>query len=161
MKTFYRFLCYRLKNSVMKMVILAVMCVLIDLIVLHECIDAHMPEYNQSALYMLATLLCILSSLIPVLELAGLKNRRNLDTLYFFPIGRKKMALAYFASGFLQVVAIYTVMFLMHFSYLLLNTDYFALGYMIPYYFLSLVFAFVIYSVYAFIFMQANTVADV
>ncbi|MBR5881377.1 MAG: hypothetical protein IKZ16_06790, partial [Clostridia bacterium] len=81
MKTFYRFLCYRLKNSVMKMVILGVMCVLIDMIVLPECVDSFEPEANQSALYMLATLLCILSSLIPVLELAGLKNRRNLDTL--------------------------------------------------------------------------------
>ena len=160
MKTFYRFLCYRLKNSVMKMVVLAVMCVLIDLIVLPECVDGYKIESNQSGLYMLATLLCILASLIPILELSGLKNRRNLDTLYFFPIGRKKMALAYLASGFLQVVAIYTVTFLVHFLYLLLNTDYFALGYMIPYYFLSLVFAFVIYSVYAFIFMQANTVAD-
>lgn len=160
MTTFYRFLCYRLKNSVMKMIILAVMCVLIDLIVLSECVDGYVPEYNASGLYMLATLLCILASLIPVLELSGLKNRRNLDTLYFFPIGRKKMALAYYASGFVQVVAIYTVTFLVHFLYLLLNTDYFALGHMIPYYFLSLVFAFVIYSVYAFIFTQANTVAD-
>ena len=70
------------------------------------------------------------------------------------------MALAYYVSGFVQVVAIYTVTFMVHFLYLLFKTDYFALGYMIPYYFLSLVFAFVIYSVYAFIFTQANTVAD-
>jgi hypothetical protein len=122
--------------------------------------DFSKPQYCQSGLYMLATALCIIASIVPLFELSGLKNRRNLDTLFFFPIKREKMALVHFISCFAQVAAIYTVTWAASYLWLALNTNYYALVYMIPYYLLSLSLAFVIYSIYCFLFMQANTTAD-
>lgn len=163
MTTFWRFLCYRLKSGALRTVIIAVLAIIIDRISLEGSGRFRQPEYidnNRCCIYMLATLLCIVASLVPVLELSGLKNRRNLDTLYFFPIRREKMALVYFVSSFVQIVVIYTAAFLVHFVYLATNTDWFALAYMFPYYFLSLLLALVICAVYMFIFTQANTVVD-
>lgn len=160
MTTFWRFIYYRLKSSALRTLIFTVIAVMIVMIVLPHCVNYALPEYRLSGLYMLSIILCVTSSLIPILELSGFKNRRNLDTLYFLPLGRKKLALAHFISGFAQVVVIYTVTTLVHFFYLLCNTNCFALVHMLPYYFLSLLLGFVIYAVYAFIFSQANTVVD-
>lgn len=160
MTTFWRFLYYRLKSSALRTVIFTVLSTAICLLGIYMENKSDNVEFCQSGLYMLATALCIIANIVPLFELAGLKNRRNLDTLYFFPIGRKKMATVYFLSGWMQVVFIYTVTFIASLIWLISQTDYFALIYMLPYYFLSLVLAFVIFAVFSFLFLQANTVAD-
>ena len=160
MKIFFRYLGHRLKSSTLRTLIFTALSVAICLIGISEVNTSDVIKYCQSGLYMLATALCITASVVPLFELSGLKNRRNLDTLYFFPIKREKMAMVHFVSGFVQVLVIYTVTWGASYLWLALNTDYFALVYMIPYYFLSLLLAFVIYSIYCFLFMQANTVAD-
>ena len=160
MMTFWRFLYYRLKLSALRTVIFTVLSTAICLLGIYVANKSENAEFCQSGLDMLATALCIIASIVPLFELAGLKNRRNLDTLYFFPIGRQKMATAYFLSGWMQVVFIYTVTFIASLIWLISQTDYFALIYMLPYYFLSLILAFVIYAVFSFLFLQANTVAD-
>ena len=160
MKTFYRFLCYKLKSSALRTLSFTVVAILIDLIGIVGCVANTDPKFNKSGLYMLATILCVVASVVPIFELAGLKNRRNLDTLYSFPIERNKMALVYYVSGFAQVMLIYTATFLVHYIYYVVQTDCFALVYMLPYYLLSLLLALVIYSVYVFVFTQANTVVD-
>lgn len=160
MKIFFRYLSYRLKSSALRTLIFTALSVAICLIGISEGNASEEIKYCQSGLYMLATALCITASVVPLFELSGLKNRRNLDTLYFFPIKREKMATVHFVSGLVQVLAIYTITWGASYLWLALNTDYFALVYMIPYYFLSLLLAFVIYSIYCFLFMQANTVAD-
>ena len=151
---------YRLKSSALRTLIFTALSVAICLIGISEVNTSDEIKYCQSGLYMLATALCVTASIVPLFELSGLKNRRNLDTLYFFPIKREKMAMVHFVSGFVQILVIYTVTWGASYLWLALNTDYFALVYMIPYYFLSLLLAVVIYSVYCFLFMQANTVAD-
>lgn len=160
MKIFFRYLLYRLKNSVLRTLIFTALSVAICLIGISMRNGSSEPKYCESGLYMLATALCITASIVPLFELSGLKNRRNLDTLFFFPIKREKMATVHFISGFVQVFTIYTVTWGASYLWLALNTNYYALGYMIPYYLLSLSLAFVIYSIYCFLFMQANTTAD-
>ena len=160
MTTLRRYLFYRLKNSVLKTLIFTSLSILITQIVLRECIDSNKVENRDSGLYMFAVILGIVASVIPFLELAGFKNRRNLDTLFFFPIKREKMAIAVYLSGLLQVITIYTVTYAVGFIFLSVKTDCFALVYMIPYYFLSLLLGAVIYSVFMFLFSEANTVAD-
>lgn len=160
MKIFFRYLLYRLRSSTLRTLIFTALSVAICLIGISMRNGSSEPQYCHSGLYMLATALCITVSIVPLFELSGLKNRRNLDTLFFFPIKREKMALVHFISGFAQVAAIYTVTWGASYLWLVLNTKYYALGYMIPYYLLSLLLAFVIYSIYCFLFMQANTTAD-
>jgi hypothetical protein len=125
-----------------------------------DCSSVYYDEYKTTGIYILAIILGVFCTLIPMLEMSGFKNRRNLDTLYFFPINRSKMALAHYLSGFIQVVFIYSVSFFSMWAFLALRTDCFALEYMIGYYFLSLLLGLVIYSFIIFIFSQANSVAD-
>lgn len=160
MTTLKRYLFYRLKNSVLRILIFTILSVLLSRIVLWERITVREISSCASGLYIFATVLGIVASLIPFFELSGFKNRRNLDTLFFFPIKREKMALAVYISGLLQVIIIYTVTYVAGFIFLATNTDCFALIYMLPYFFLSLLLGAVIYSVFMFLFSEANTVAD-
>ena len=124
MKTSSRYLTYRLKTGMLRVLIMAILAVLILFLVLPECLDGSDVKWHSSGLYMQATLLSIVASIVPILELSGLKNRRNLDTLYFFPIKREKMAMVHFVSGFVQVLVIYTVTWGASYLWLALNTDY-------------------------------------
>ncbi len=160
MKTFTRYLIYRLNNSVLRTLVFTLLSVILTQTIISECIGRMRVEYNETGLYTLAIVLGIFCTLIPMLELSGFKNRRNLDTLYFFPIKRVKMAAVHYISGFIQVFVIYSVTFFAAYAHLALQTNYFSLGYMIIYYLLSLLLGLVMYSVFAFIFLQANSVAD-
>lgn len=160
MKTFGRYLLYRLENSALRTVVFTVISVIIAQTTVSDSIGMREVQYNSSGIEILAVILGIFCTLIPILETSCFKNRRNLDTLYFFPIKRWKMATVHFVSGFIQVLFIYSVAFFVAFGYLAANTDYFALGYMPLYYLLSLLLGLVMYSFFSFVFGQANTVAD-
>jgi hypothetical protein len=160
MTAFKRYVLYRIKNSILRTLIFTILSILVTQTVIRDCIDLRRVEDRTSGLFIFATILGIVASLIPFIELAGFKNRRNLDTLFFFPIKREKMALAVYISGLFQVIVIYTVTYVAGALFLATNTDYFALGYMLPYYFLSLLLGAVIYSVFMFLFTEGNTVAD-
>lgn len=160
---FLRYLWYRLENGALRTLIFTVLSVIISQTIISDEIryyDKESIRYVDSGIYILAVVLGALCTLIPMLENMGFKNRRNLDTLYFFPIKRERMALAHFLAGFIQAVFAYTVTFVIASVYLDIRTDFFNLVYLLPYYFLSLLLGFVIYAFFSFIFGQANTVAD-
>ncbi len=163
MKAFWRYLRYRLESSALRTLVFTALSVMLSQSVISDAIsyyDVESIKYVDSGIYILAVVLGIVCTLIPILENMGFKNRRNLDTLYFFPIKREKMAAAHFIGGFIQVAFIYTVTFVVAAVFLATNTDFFNLYYLLPYYLLSLLLGFVIYSFFSFIFIQANTVAD-
>ena len=161
---FLRYLWYRLDNSALRTIVLTVLSVILSQSVISESIkyygDVESLKYVDSGIYILAVVLGIICTIIPMLENMGFKNRRNLDTLYFFPISRNKMAAAHFLAGLIQATFVYTVTFAVASIYLEANTDFFNLIYLLPYYFFSLLLGFVIYAFFSFIFIQANTVAD-
>lgn len=160
MSTFGRYLIYRLRNSVLRTIIFTLIAVIFTLNAVSASIDYEDVAFRSVALPVFATLLGFLCAVMPMLETSGFKNRRNLDTLYFFPIARQKMALVHYISGFIQVCVIYTVAFMTSFIYLLVKTDCFALGYMVGYYCASLVIGLVIYSIVIFLYGQTNTDTD-
>ncbi|MBQ3013236.1 MAG: hypothetical protein IJD74_06840 [Clostridia bacterium] len=160
MKVFKRYLCYRLENSALRTIVFTVISAILTWITVSESTGRLHVQYNETGIYVLAIVLGTLCTLIPILELSAFKNRRNLDTLYFFPINRGKMALVHYISGFIQILFAYTVTFIVAYAYLAAQTSYFALGYMPLYYLFSILIGFVMYSFFMFIFGQANTVAD-
>lgn len=161
MKVFGRYLQYRLKQSTLRTIVFTVLSVMVCLIMTSEVSSSTIrEEYRTTGLYMLAVILGIICTLTPFLELSVFKTRRNLDTLYFFPIKRTKMALAHYLSGAIQIFTVYTVSFLSVWIYLLATTDCFRLGYMPLYYLFSLLLGGVMYSIFTFLFSEGNTVAD-
>ena len=160
MKIFGRYLGYRLEKAASRMLVFTILAVVLNWLVVTESIGRLNVYNNETGIYMLAIILGCLCTIVPILELSDFKNRRNLDTLYFFPIKREKMAAVHFVCGFIQVFVVYSVTFFSSWIHLALQTHYFALEYMFFYYILSLLLGFVMYSIFAFLFIQGNTVAD-
>lgn len=161
MKVFGRYLQYRLKQSTLRTIVFTVLSVMVCLIVTSDSSSSTLQENcRETGIYMLAIILGIICTLTPILELSVFKTRRNLDTLYFFPIKRTKMALAHYLSGAIQIFTVYTVSFVLVWIYLLATTDCFKLGYMPLYYLFSLLLGAVMYSIFTFLFSEGNTVPD-
>lgn len=160
MKIFGRYLAYRLKQGALRTLIFTLLSLMLIMVVVPTGINGFYVENHDTSLYMHAIILGVFATLIPILETSAFKNRRNLDTLYFFPIKRMTMALVHYISGFIQMVVIYSIPFFAAWIYLEAQTNYFELSYMLGYYFLSLLVGLMMYSIFIFLFAQANTVTD-
>ena len=160
MKVFGRYFSYRLKQGALRTLVLALISLVITLTVADDCTSMKLVQHRTTGIYILAVIIGVFCTLMPFLELSGFKNRRNLDTLYFFPISRCKMALAHYLSGLVQVFVIYSVCFFSMWGVLSLTDSGFALWYMIIYYPLLFLLGVVIYSVMSFLIIQANSVVD-
>ena len=160
MTTFKRYFVYQLKQSLLRTLVFTVLTVMICMSITNSYISPELDMHKSTGIEMLATFLGIFCCLIPILELSGFKNRRNLDTLYFFPIKRERMALVHYLAGACQVMVIYTVSFVALWLNIALRTSCFSLEYMPLYYICSIVAGMVLYSVVCFIFNEANSVAD-
>ena len=160
MKIFPRYLAYRIKKTLPSTLVFAIIALIIVFSALPQGIRYERLEDNSTSIEMLATILGGLCLLVPMLELSDFKNRRNLDTLFVFPISRFKMALAHYLNGLIQTVAVYSLCFFSAWIYLEIKTDYFALGYMGLYYIFSLLLGIAIYSIFCFLFAEGNNIAD-
>ena len=160
MTIFRRYLRQRLESSALRTLIMTAIAVLITHLAVTDGILYTEAKYNQTNLYVLATILCVLSSIVPMLELSDLKKRRSLDTFFSMPIGRGKLALTHWVSGWLQVWFVYSVAYLWSSVILHTQTDYFDLSHLLPYYFISLLLGTVIYSFFLFLFGEGNTALD-
>lgn len=160
MKSFRRYLAYRIEKALPSTLVFSIIALIITFSVIPDGIRYERLENNSTGIEMLAIILGGLCLLVPMLELSDFKNRRNLDTLFVFPISRFKMALAHYINGLIQILAVYSLCFFSSWIYLEIKTDYFALGYMLFYYFLSILIGIAIYSIFCFLFSQGNNVAD-
>ena len=163
MKTFGRYLSYRLQKSVMSTIVFTVLGLLLTNFVVQEELTSYTMRAeltSRTGLYILAVVLGIACTLIPMLENDCFKNRRNLDTLYFLPISRFKLALAHYLSGWIQIMVIYTISFLWSVICIATKSAWFEMFYLVPYYFLSLLLGLILYSFFMFLFGEGNCSAD-
>ncbi len=161
MSVFGRYLKYRLKDSALRSIVMTVVSVLITQSIIKDTTKIHFGvESASSGIASLTFVICALATVLPFLETKRFKNRRNLDTLYFFPIKRSSLAWAHYLSGIIQMTFVYAVTTIAAYIYLASNTWYFRLGYIWPFFFFTLLCGVVIYSVFIFMFGQANTEGD-
>ncbi len=106
------------------------------------------------------TLMVILCYLAPVLAFSPFKKRRNLDCFYALPISRQGLAAVHYLTGLAALVIPFTLSYLTNFLLLLRFASRFNLAPVLGHYFLTLIFGAVIYSVFVFVFNEANTVVD-
>ena len=160
MTTFKSYLGYRIKRSLLSTVTFSLLALAITSFYARVSALSIWGESRYMGIESLATIVGIIASIIPMCENADFKNKRNLDTLFFLPLSRFKLALVHYLSGFVQMVTIYTVAFIGHVISLLGVADQFRFEYMPLYYFLLLLLGAVVYSLFAFLFSEGNTVAD-
>ena len=160
MTNFKSYLGYRIKKSLFPMLTFSLIALAISAFSARACAYRFMGSRGSMGIETLATIVGIIASIIPMIELSAFKSRRNLDTLFFLPISRKSVALVHYLSGLVQMFTIYTVAFLGHTLVLLEFAEDFRMEYMPLYYVLLLILGVVVYSVFMFLFSEANSNVD-
>jgi hypothetical protein len=101
-----------------------------------------------------------LCTIMPIFELYGFRNRRNLDTMFTLPVSRTKMLFAHLLNGWIHVIVAFTAEVVIIFSALRQEKDWVNESYILGYYFGFLAVGLAIYLFFSFIFLQGNTIID-
>ena len=102
----------------------------------------------------------VLSVLIPMYSLAYKMNKRSVDMYYSLPISRTKILLAHYLVGLILLYASYTFAYFLGLCMIITRVSHLNYVYYLPLYFASLIPAFMLYTLTAFLYTRANTVID-
>ena len=105
-------------------------------------------------------LLIIYSTILPVTEFSCFKKRRNLDCFYGLPVTRKELGLIHYVTGLICMVVPFSAGYLLNTLMMLRYPHAYSFDAVIGYYFVILLLAWCAYSLYVFVFNQANTTGD-
>ncbi len=164
--TFFKYLRYRLRLSAVRNVTLSLLaaCALILEAARenpYSQIGNELMQYkSHTDLYHTATITFLFAVACAVLETAPFKNRRELDLLYSMPIERRRLILAHYLSGLIQVFFSASLPFFGYWLYMGIHTDYYSLSWLALYYPLMLAVGAAMYSVTILVFNEANTLVD-
>lgn len=120
----------------------------------------HTAVYYDSYLGLQTIILCTLAYSLPVLEFSFFKKRRNLDCAYALPISRREMGLVHYFTGLLCMIIPFVSSYLLNFLLLLRYPEGFYYPPLAGYFFLNLLIGIILYSVFTFVFNQANSTGD-
>ena len=168
MTSFRKYFVYHFRSTFLRFVIIAVLALLVVSVSVSVYDSTYYGKdlamgvrYQAVNISVLNTLAGIISTVIPILELVPFKSKRNMDTMLFLPIGRRKMAAVHFINGFIHVFLINLICFATTFFILIANSAIILYPWSFPLLFaVNLLGSFIVYSVTAFIFDRANTTAD-
>ncbi|MBE5818774.1 MAG: hypothetical protein E7312_06935 [Clostridiales bacterium] len=109
----------------------------------------------------ITVIVCIVAVITPILEFATFNNKRNLDTIFSLPISKTKVLMAHYVTGITHIVITITVVYIawliawVYAPFTLMNE-----AYVFIFYPLVLLASICVYTVYSFVFLQANTIID-
>lgn len=155
MTSFKKYFLYRFKSNYLRLTIITAIAVIV-MMLCRNSYDYHEAE-KLVLINIVTNWLCFV---MPMLEMSGLKNRRNMDTILSLPVSRTKTALAHLLNGYIQIAIPLTVCTVI---YLVLLNSPEAENYpwqVLLNYVVLLPMSALIYGLYSFIFMQANSVVD-
>ena len=115
---------------------------------------------SDLCLWVPSAILGVLAAVLPLLRLSAFKSRRNIDTLYSFPLSRRKMVAVQLGMGIGEMFCAFTLSYLYFIFLYKLKAGAFHLFWLLPNYFVALVGGLIFYFFVAFFFWQGNTVAD-
>ena len=175
MKSFNKYLMHRLKSTFFLTLALCILAAIIMSVSVsmwvgnfYEWIDYTKESIEVKRLRidnfgMIIFILGAAVTVMPVVELGDMKNKRNADLIYSLPVSRLKMALAHYLSGLIQIFAIYTVAYATMYIEIVSSPLYSWVqspAALIGCYFALLGVGAAVYSIFMAIFNSANTVVD-
>ncbi|MBQ9112840.1 MAG: ABC-2 transporter permease [Clostridia bacterium] len=161
MTSFKKYFTYHFKSTLLRGAVMAVLALALTVTSVYpDTVRSDTEVYIRSDISFLGILAAILCTVIPILELSGFKNRRNLDTLFFLPVTRQKMAVAHYINGLIHITVISAICFVTAALRLIGYAEHLNLLAMFPFFGYTIFACIVMYSVFMFVFTQANTVAD-
>ena len=166
MKTCASYFKYSLKKVLVEMLTLTVFA----LLVVHFSVSQSIVHWKADGvldirrsdlcLWVPSAILGVLAAVLPLLRLSAFKSRRNIDTLYSFPLSRRKMVAVQLGMGIGEMFCAFTLAYLYFIFLYKLKAGAFHLFWLLPNYFVALVGGLILYLFVAFFFWQGNTVAD-
>ena len=166
MKTCASYFKYSLKKVLVEMLTLTVFA----LLVVHFSVSQSIVHWKADGvldirrsdlcLWVPSAILGVLAAVLPLLRLSAFKSRRNIDTLYSFPLSRRKMVAVQLGMGIGEMFCAFTLSYLYFIFLYKLKAGAFHLFWLLPNYFAALVGGLILYFFVAFFFWQGNTVAD-
>lgn len=166
MKTCASYFKYSLKKVLVEMLTLTVFA----LLVVHFSVSQSIVHWKADGvldirrsdlcLWVPSAILGVLAAVLPLLRLSAFKSRRNIDTLYSFPLSRRKMVAVQLGMGIGEMFCAFTLAYLYFIFLYKLKAGAFHLFWLLPNYFVALVGGLILYFFVAFFFWQGNTVAD-
>ena len=117
-------------------------------------------RYQNSSIACSAVILCILCTVIPVLQFSYRMKQRSVDLWYSLPITRKQLAFVRTAGGLVLTLAPFTLAYWLSAAAIALRGSELYYFYYLPAYGLLLLLGAALFGVNAFLFTRGNTVAD-
>lgn len=165
MTYFKRYFTYRLRATAFRTLILSILAA-----VLSNAITSVSASANgrNSGMGIIGIFVSIAAILVPMLETYQLKQRRTLDLVFALPVTKSQLAVAHFLSGLCQMATISVVTCLSTMvaiaaknpQVISRDSKPYVIGWIIPYFLLTLLGGIFLYSVVTFLFSQGNTAGD-
>ena len=117
-------------------------------------------ELADSCIGVFAAILCVLCTLVPVMQFSYRMKTRSADLWYSLPIGRKKLVLVRVLGGLVLVFVPYTLAYWLGVACVAMQETRFLFVHYLSFWVLSLPLGVGLFGVCSFLFSRANTVAD-
>ena len=178
MKTTLRYFKHHAKDTLIRAAIITFICLVIVTMVAQGVNETYQrqKEYSENwyvygysedftwtldpSLGFFVAFSAILTTLLPMLELACFNSRKYLDSAFSFPIARISLISVNLINGFVQFLAAYTLSFIWYTIALLPCADKISYPALWSGFFISLLCSLFYYSVNAFFFSVCNSTVD-
>ena len=114
----------------------------------------------RAQLSVASVVMIVASYIAAVRSFSCFMKRRNLDCFYSLPLPRRAIGGVHYAVGIIEMFSIFTASYLTNVITMLMDRGEFNYIYLLPHYFLSLLFGVIMYSVLVFAFNEGTSVAD-
>lgn len=165
MTYFKRYFTYRLRATAFRTLILSILAAVLSNAITSVSASA---SGRNSGMGIIGIFVSIAAILVPMLETYQLKQRRTLDLVFALPVTKSQLAVAHFLSGLCQMATISVVTCLSTMvaiaaknpQVISRDSKPYVIGWIIPYFLLTLLGGIFLYSVVTFLFSQGNTAGD-
>lgn len=113
-------------------------------------------DFGMSVIFISIVLIVIV-----IFRFSSLRNPKEVDLYYALPISRRKLYLVHSLFGFVQLLIVWTIMFILGFiTLLILSHGYYREGFFFLLYFIVIFYLIILYGITSFVFLRANTIFD-
>ena len=125
-------------------------------------IVSYYNRYSAPTIFFTALIfMLIIIPIIVIFRMSIFRNSKDVDLYYSLPISRKKLLFTQLLFGFIQLISIWSLMFLSGLLvFTILSNGYFYTGMLLLGYLIIIGYMAIIYGITSFLFLRGNTVVD-
>jgi len=165
-----KYLLYLIKTKWLQTLITAFIPTLIFIITIMMTITRYYNtnNYSHNNIYRAPTVfntalvfMMIIIPIIVIIRMSIFRNSKDVDLYYSLPISRKNLLITQLLFGFIQLVFIWSFMFLTGLLvFTILSNGYFYTGILLLAYLIVIGYMFILYGITSFLFLRGNTLVD-